>query len=194
LRKIRRAMEDELDAFPAEAIYAALRGTAKSMDFDQAALEGLLGYRYHQKYTFSVLSMLYPWLKYDQQFHMDHIFPRSMFREKNLLLDGIPEEQWEFYKENANSLANLQLLQGLPNQEKSDQAFEEWLRGQSETPRDLEVYKERHLIPDVDLTFDNFDTFVRAREQLIMEQLAEILGPQLEPGVESPAEAVEDEH
>lgn len=194
LRQIRRAMDGEPDAFPVGEIYAALRGTAKSMDFDQAALEGLLGYRYHQKYTFSVLSMLYPWLKYDQQFHMDHIFPRSMFREKNLLLNGIPEEQWEFYKENANSLANLQLLQGLPNQEKSDQAFEDWLRGESETPTDLEVYRERHLIPDVDLSFDNFDTFVRAREQLILEHLADILGPQLKPGVGSPAEAVTEQN
>jgi hypothetical protein len=186
LRQIRRAMQTEHDAFPADEIYAALRGTAKSMDFDQAALEGLLGYRYHQKYTFSVLAMLYPWLRYDQEFHVDHIFPRSMFREKNLLLQGIPEEQWEFYKENANNLANLQLLQELPNLEKSDQAFEEWLQGQSETPEDLEVYVRHHLIPDVDLSFDNFDTFVRAREQLILERLADLLGPQLDRGVEGP--------
>lgn len=186
LRQIRRAMQGEHATFPDEEIYAALRGTAKSMDFDQAGLEGLLGYRYHQKYTFSVLSMLYPWLKYDQQFHMDHIFPKSMFREKNLLLEGIPEEQWEFYQENADNLANLQLLQGLPNQEKSDQAFEEWLLGQSDTPEDLDHYRRLHLIPDVKLSFDNFDVFIRAREQLILDRLTDLLGPQLKSGVESP--------
>jgi hypothetical protein len=185
-------MEGEQDSFPADAIYAELRGTAKSMSFDQADLEGLLGYRYHQSYTFSVLSMLYPWLKYDQQFHMDHIFPRSMFRDKELLLQGIPEEQWEFYQENADNLANLQLLQGLPNQEKSDQAFEEWLMGQSDTPEDLEVYRRLHLIPDVDLAFGNFDTFIRAREQLILQRLADLLGSRLETGVESQLEAVVD--
>lgn len=190
LRQIRRAMQGEHATFPDEEIYAALRGTAKSMDFDQAGLEGLLGYRYHQKYTFSVLSMLYPWLKYDQQFHMDHIFPKSMFREKNLLLEGIPEEQWEFYQENADNLANLQLLQGLPNQEKSDQAFEEWLLGQSDTPEDLDHYRRLHLIPDVKLSFDNFDVFIRAREQLIMGRLTDLLGPQLKSGVESPVGVV----
>jgi len=194
LRQIRRAMQDHTAAFPSDEIYAALRRTPKSMAFDQAALEGLLGHRYHQSYTFSVLSMLYPWLKYDQQFHIDHIHPRSAFRETNLLRNGIPEEKWEFYKENVNSLANLQLLQGLPNQEKSDKAFGEWLRGQSDKRTDLEVYKERHLIPDVDLSFHNFDTFVRAREQLILERLVEILGPRLDPGVESPAEVVADQN
>jgi hypothetical protein len=188
LRRIRGAMQDELTSFPAGGIYAALRGTAKSMDFDLAGLEGLLGYRYHQKYTFSVLSMLYPWLKYDQQFHMDHIFPRSMFSDKNLLLQGIPEEQWEFYKESSDNLANLQLLQGLPNQEKSDQDFEEWLQGQNDTLDDLEVYRRLHLIPDVDLSFENFDGFVKAREHLILERLADLLGVFLKPGVEESLE------
>jgi hypothetical protein len=101
------------------------------------------------------------------------------------LLEGIPEEQWEFYQENADNLANLQLLQGLPNQEKSDQAFEEWLLGQSDTPEDLDHYRRLHLIPDVKLSFDNFDVFIRAREQLILDRLTDLLGPQLKSGVES---------
>lgn len=120
-------------------------------------------------------------------------FPRSMFREKRLLLEEIPEEQWEFYQENADNLANLQLLQGLPNQEKSDKAFEEWLMGQSDTPEGLEQYRRLHLIPNVDLSFDNFDTFIRAREQLIFKRLTDILGPQLDASVEIPAEAVRKE-
>ncbi len=54
------------------------------MQFDAAELDGLMSYRYEQPYTFSVLTFLYPWLRYDQQFHVDHIFPRALFTAKEL--------------------------------------------------------------------------------------------------------------
>ena len=78
LRQIRRAMQAAapLQKFPADAIYQELAPTVRSMSFDQGELEGLLSYRYDQSYVFTVLAMLYPWLKYDQQFHLDHIFHR----------------------------------------------------------------------------------------------------------------------
>lgn len=179
LRQIRRAMAGKNNSFPAEDIYTALRGTAKSMDFVRADLEGLLNYRYQEKYTFSVLAMLYPWLKFDQKFHLDHIFPRSKFSEKHLREQGIPEDQWQFYWDNRDSLANLQLLQGIPNQEKSDKAFEEWLMGYCPEPEDLTSYRMLHLIPDVPISFDNFPEFIQAREKLLLERLAEILGVEL---------------
>lgn len=181
LRPLRQTIADQHEGFPFQAILGALRGTAKSMDFTQADLEGLLGYRYRHNYTFSVLSMLYPWLKYNQHFHMDHIYPRSMFHERQLSKHNIPVEDWAFYKEYCDSLANLQLLKGLPNQEKSDQEFEAWLQGSCDTPADLEHYRRSHLIPDVALAFANFPAFIRERERLILEKLAELLDVKLDP-------------
>jgi hypothetical protein len=175
LRAVRRASQNHVKRFPAQSIYGELRGTNKSMTFDEAELEGLLAYQYHQSYTFSVLAMLYPWLKFNQHFHLDHIYPRSMFTERELAERGIPQEKRHQWLDHKDDLANLQLLQGLPNQEKSDQEFEAWVKDEHPTPQDLEHYRKNHLIPDVDLSFENYPVFLQAREEMIKERLREIL-------------------
>ncbi|MCB9102302.1 MAG: DUF1524 domain-containing protein, partial [Anaerolineales bacterium] len=113
----------------------------------------------------------------------DHIYPRSMFTPRELGKHGIPEDQWEQYEANANSLANLQLLQGLPNQEKSDKEFEAWLQSTNTTRPELDSYYTNHLIPDVDLSFSNFPQFIAEREKLIMQRLAALFEVQLTDSV-----------
>ncbi len=175
LRKIRRTIAKHPDGFPIEAIFDSLRPTSKSMTFDEAQIEALLGYQYGQRYTFSVLALLYPWLNFEHRFHIDHIFPRSMFREKELERRGIPREEWHRWSDHVNDLANLQLLPGISNQEKADKEFETWLQSSQETPLELTSYYEQHMIPDVDLSFENFPEFLAAREELIKQRLSELL-------------------
>jgi hypothetical protein len=180
LRNIRRAMQaNHQNGFPVDDIADSLKQT-RSMRFDQPELEGLLAYKYGQTYTFSVLALLYPWLKYDQHFHLDHIFPRSMFTNKELAKRGIAQDKWHLWLDHVDDLANLQLLQGLPNQEKSDKEFETWLQSSNTTRPELANYYDNHIIPDVDLSFENFPEFLAAREKMIMERLAELLEVQLE--------------
>lgn len=176
LRQIRHVINQNHNGFPKAEIVAALAGSSKTMHFDQAQLEGLLGYQYDQSYTFSVLALLYPWLKYDQHFHKDHIFPRSAFTEHNLAKRGIPQEEWSEWLQNRDSIANLQLLQGLRNIEKSDMMPLAWLNKEYHDDLDqISAYRERHLIPNVDLTFENFPEFVAEREKLILLKLSAIL-------------------
>lgn len=175
LRKIRHTIAEHPNGFPIEAIFDSLRPTSKSMAFDEVQLEALLGYQYGQRYTFSVLALLYPWLNFKHRFHIDHIFPRSMFREKELERRGIPREEWHRWRDHVNDLANLQLLPGISNQEKADEEFETWLRSSQETPLELTSYYEQHMIPDVDLSFENFPEFLAAREKLIKQRLSELL-------------------
>ncbi|PKN92919.1 MAG: hypothetical protein CVU44_12880 [Chloroflexi bacterium HGW-Chloroflexi-6] len=183
LRAIRRAMQTEgNEIFPQNLIFDELKTTPKSMSFDEAELDGLLSYRYGQNYVFSVLAMLYPWLKYDQQFHVDHIFPRSRFNSKELISHGISEDKWHLWLDHANDIGNLQLLQGPVNQSKSDQAFESWLMGECPTPNDLSSYKSLHLIPDGELTFEKFPEFLEARTNIMRDKLALLLGVKLVDG------------
>jgi len=176
LRNIRRVVSDSYNGFPIDAIYDALRPTAKSMTFDEAQLEGLLGYQYGQSYTFSVLALLYPWLKFEHHFHLDHVFPRSMFTETELTRRGLPSEDWHRWLNHKDDLANLQLLQGLANQQKSDKEFEAWLQSSQQTPHEMGTYCELHFIPtDISLAFENFPEFLKAREQIIRERLAALL-------------------
>jgi hypothetical protein len=175
LRTIRQVISEKNSSFPSTEIYEALSRTAKSMAFDQAQIEALLDYRYGQSMTFTILAMLYPWLKFDQHFHIDHIFPRSMFTLKKLHKLNIPEDQWHKWLEHKDDLANLQFLQGKQNQNKADKEFEEWLCESQPEPLELKVYKEQHMIPDVDLSFENFPEFLEARTEIIKRKLNELL-------------------
>ncbi|GAI30710.1 unnamed protein product, partial [marine sediment metagenome] len=93
LTNIRRVISESSDSFPEDEIYESLRGTAKSMAFDEDQIDGLLDTRYGHSGTFTVLALLYPWLKFDQHFHIDHIFPRSMFKPKILRKNGISKQE-----------------------------------------------------------------------------------------------------
>jgi hypothetical protein len=179
LRPVRRVIQDNHEQFPFTHILDDLKTTSKAMKFDPAEVDGLLSYRYGQSYTFTVLSLLYTWLKYDQQFHIDHIFPRSMFNENELRKRNIPHDQWYLWLDQVNDLGNLQLLQGQVNMSKSDQEFENWIRGECSTPQDLTAYKQLHLIPDVSLKFEDFPLFLEAREKILREKLADLFNIQL---------------
>lgn len=178
LRRMRQIIAADYGAFPAEAIYESLRPTVRSMVFDDAQIEGLLDRRYGNQDTFALLALLYPWLEYDQQFHVDHIFPRAMFSEERLRDLGIPAERWPDWLEHKDDLANLQFLQGLVNQEKSDKDFEAWLMGHKDKPEHLAHYRQVHLIPDGPLDFAHFPTFLADRRALLRQRLRDILQPE----------------
>ena len=180
LRPIRKAIQENPGNYPYKGIQEALQGSTKSMKFDLPELEALLDYRYDQPYTFSALTFLYPWLKYDQQFHVDHIFPKSKFNSKELTKHNIPPDQWTSWMDHYNDIANLQLLQGPVNIAKSDQYFDSWLANECKTEEQLTQYKHNHFIPNCSLKFEDFPTFLEKREKLIKTQLAKELDVKLE--------------
>lgn len=182
LRVIRRILQTPTDGFPYTAILNELKTTPKSMLFTNEEIDGLLSYRYNQPYTFSVLTVLYPWLKYDQQFHVDHIFPRALFTEKELIKHSIPREKWSLWLDHFNDLGNLQLLQGPENIEKSAQPFDTWLSKECRTQEELSNYKKLHYIPEGSAKFEDFPEFLEKRENLLRVKLIEILGSSTQSG------------
>lgn len=176
LTKIRQVIFVNNNHFPENEIYEALRGTTKSMAFDEDQVDGLLDIQYGSSNTYTILALLYPWLKFDQHFHIDHIYPRNMFKEKYLKESSIPENSWVEYQSLRDGLSNLQLLQGKVNQSKSDQDFETWLHNvEADEPLALDAYKTQHMIPDVDLSFHNFLQFFEERTKIIKAKLQELL-------------------
>lgn len=72
--------------------------------------------------VFPILQILYPNLNYKTTtFHIDHIYPKSKFNDKNKKLNK------DFY-ECGNHLYNLQLLEGQENSAKKDKDPEVWLK------------------------------------------------------------------
>lgn len=95
---------------------AALSGAAKATD---DSIDNLLWTKYGTGDLLIVLSVLYPWADLKNNFHIDHIYPKSKFTTKKLAKKGIPEDKISYYIENVNYLGNLQLLEVTPNEEKN---------------------------------------------------------------------------
>lgn len=159
------------DGFPFELISERFKGTNRSLLFTEEDVGNLLYAKYGQGDTLIIMSILYPWADMRNNFHIDHMHPKSAFTKRRLEKRGIVGEDAEYYMENYNYLGNLQLLESIPNIEKSAMDYEEWL--QTYVPEDAQAdYKRKHLIPDdVSLSFDSFAEFFETREKLIYEAL-----------------------
>ncbi len=176
LRPIRNIMQKENKKFPFEDIIDKFKGTNKSLTFTEEDVETLLYSKYGKGHTFSILSLLYPTLDLRNRFHQDHMFPRSWFKKSKLKAKGINEEKMKFYLENYNYIGNLQLLEGIPNEEKSNKDFKEWLEKKYPDENERKEYMQKHFIPlDISLDFVNFEEFFKERNKLIVEKLKKVL-------------------
>lgn len=163
------------DGFPVEQIEQKLRGSSKSLNFNDDEISNLLYFQYAQPYTYSVLAFLYPTFDFRNKFHQDHIFPKRLFTAKRLAAQKIPEVDIRYYLDNFNQLANLQLLEGIPNMEKSGKDFSDWLHETYPKIADRKAYMARNYIPDIDLSLANFSEFIEARKMLIVDAFKKLL-------------------
>ncbi|MFL8937243.1 DUF262 domain-containing protein [Rossellomorea oryzaecorticis] len=176
LKPLREIMKNNLDDFPYQRIKQDLRVTNKSLKFTEEEIEDLLWMKYGNRYAFSVLSLLYPNLDYKNNFHQDHIFPRSLLKSRSKLRKaGLSEKTINYCMENHDYIGNLQLIEGVPNQEKSNKRFKEWLELICPNENEKKEYRIRHFIPEVDLDLDNFQEFMEEREVSIREKLSKVL-------------------
>ncbi|GAA7411460.1 hypothetical protein MM0350_10070 [Helicobacter pylori] len=121
--------------------------------------------------VFPILQILYPNLNYKTTtFHIDHIYPKSKFKE-NKKLDK------DFY-ECGNHLYNLQLLEGAENSVKKDKDHEVWLKEEYKNEQAIKEYKEKNYIdPTLKLEWENIKEFREKREEAIITKLKEVLLP-----------------
>lgn len=175
LRIVREVIRSQHGAFPAEAIKNRLKGTAKTMSFGDEEIENLLENQYGKRYTFSILALLYPSLDYRNNFHVDHIHPRSILSSRSRLLKaGISANEVEFYLQNHNKIPNLQLLEGPVNISKGNQPFAEWLDHSYPDLVARGQYKERHFLTGLDLSLDKFREFYEGRKGLLKAALRRV--------------------
>lgn len=173
---LRKLINEGNGEFPLKAIVDNYRGSNKSIGFSDEDIDALCDLPYGGKFTFSALSLLYPELSKDYSFHMDHIFPKKFFGERKLHKHGIPENEIEFYMNNYNNIANLQLLEGNQNKQKSGTDFKEWFTSSFKSPTAKTNYKATHLLPeDEDFNFTNFKKVFQKRRKLINERFTAIL-------------------
>ncbi len=169
LRPIRDLIQKDInDEFPLAKIIDKFKGTNKTLIFSDEDIENLTFYKYGQGFTFSVLSLLYPTLDFRNKFHIDHIFPKSLFKKSVLKKKGLTDEEIKVFQDYTNYIGNLQLLEAIPNIEKQDTEFEIWFKDTYATKLEQKDYCDKHYIPqDIDLKFNNFKEFFEKREELI---------------------------
>lgn len=175
LRQIRKAIIDNDNSFPLKEIISSFTGTNKTLVFSHDDIENLIHFQYGQNFTFQVLSILYPTLDFRNLFHVDHIFPKSLFTPTRLRNKDIEESEIEFYIDNFNHLPNLQLMEPISNMEKSGKDFKTWLNELHPDEQEQKDYKRKNLIPDIDLSLNNFKEFFNRRQEIIINKLEEVL-------------------
>jgi uncharacterized protein with ParB-like and HNH nuclease domain len=176
LSQIRRVLFENKGDFPLEKLIEEFRGETKSIIFSMDDLNNLLTYRYGESYTFSTLAIVYPTLDFSNLFHIDHIFPKSLFNHKQLKKLNVEETKIASFIEKVDSLSNLQLMEGLRNEEKSNTMPEEWIKKVYPTKSDRENYLQKNYIPDIDLRIENFEKFFDEREKLLKNEFKKKIG------------------
>ncbi len=139
---------------------------SKNLSFDNDFIDKLLTIQKDDSNCFSILSLLYSHLNFNnQEYHKDHLHPASYFYKRKRI-DFDNEEDYKFYSDpsNWNSILNLQLLNGTLNQSKLDKPLKDWIDNNN-------IDKSNQLIPNVSLDILDFREFIAARKKLLTEQL-----------------------
>ena len=111
------------------------------------------------------------------QFHIDHIFPKSRFTWRRLKDAGVPEDDIPQFQDRADRLPNLQLLAGRPNQEKSATLPREWLDGLG--AEKAAEHRRLHDLGEVPAAIADFNEFYETRRDRLLGRLEIRLGTKM---------------
>ena len=183
LRTARSTIQNANETFPIELLDKTFASIGKALRFEEEEIDDLIDHGYGNPDTFSVLSLLYPGVDLNNRFHVDHIFPKARFTKQRLRCAGVPEDEIESYMECVNRVANLQLLEGPINLEKSEKMPADWLKSQYTDIDALNSWKRRNFLEEHSLvpeTMEGFLGFYEDRRANMKKRLAHILGVSLE--------------
>ncbi len=164
LTKMRTSIGGEKDSFPYDKINKDLMLTSEFNDYE---IDNFLQYKYSSKYSFLILSLMYPGRDWkDRHFNEDHIYPQTEFNKKKLRARGYDDEKIELYLSTYNTICNLELLDDSENKSKNKESFDSWIKTRDEK------FKERHMIPEMEsYDFDHFLEFADKRKDMMAKKL-----------------------
>lgn len=165
LLKMRENMQDLSEGFPLSKLLK-VRDTNKSLIITDEDIDYLLDTKIG-KYSFTLLSVIFPAIDLKNKFHQDHIFPSSKYKnKKNLREIGYSEEEITFIVEHIDTIVNLQLLEGIPNTEKNNKYFDDWLLKRYNSNEELDYYLNRNLLNKVYKKNEFIQMYTDRKEEL----------------------------
>lgn len=150
-----------------------------SQSINEEFLEDKMWYRKNSSEAFAILSFLYPDLDYkNNNFHKDHLHAEILYEKyekigKAKKLKDPNYDYWDF--EVYDTIPNLQMLDANENKAKQHKPLEQWVKENCKNESDRKEFLKRHLIPDIDLSLENFDNFYELRKKLLIDKLKKIL-------------------
>ena len=132
--------------------------------------------RFGENLTFTALSFLYPSLDLNYTYHIDHLYARSLFKANRMKKFGINDKSIiQEYKNRMHKIGNLCILRSHLNIEKSDTELPFWLESTFTDPHKRTSFIEENFIPDMDLSFKEFLTFIDERNKKLKSHFDTIL-------------------
>ncbi|MYA17633.1 MAG: DUF262 domain-containing protein [Gammaproteobacteria bacterium] len=171
------ALRDAIDlhgegAFPAARLEEAMRKRGKGLKFEEEELQDLVE---SNDRTFALLSLLYPLHNFrTDRFDIDHVFPKSRFTSAQLRKAHVPEHDIPAFRDRANRLPNLQLLDPETNRRKSDRPPHAWLSEDFDAPA-ADEHMRRQDLGDVPADRRDFPAFYEARRDQLLGKLRQLL-------------------
>ena len=165
LLKMRENMQDLSEGFPLSKLLK-VRDTNKSLILTDEDIDYLLDTKIG-KYSFTLLSVIFPAIDLKNKFHQDHIFPSSKYKnKKNLREIGYSEEEITFIVEHIDTIVTLQLLEGIPNTEKNNKYFDDWVLKRYNSNEELDYYLNRNLLNKVYKKNEFIQMYTDRKEEL----------------------------
>ena len=154
-----------------------MRSRGKSLTFEDDEIDDLTEMKYGDKRTFSLLSLIFTHLNLRQHFHVDHIYPQSMFKRTILRDHDFSEHEIDqlIDLDPSNRLPNLQLLEGHENLRKQKMLPENWLLDEYDSEQDINYYKTVHLLQDLPNSLKKFEVCYEVRRLRLRKRLNELL-------------------
>lgn len=173
---IRRATREAGgDGFPTDQIAAEMSRLGKSLRFEAEEIEDLAATQFGKGRAFTLLALLYPGIDVRNEFHVDHVFPRSRFTALRLEKAGIAAAEIPAFLERVDQLPNLQLLEGAVNVSKQATLPLQWANETYPDEHQRGLYQAGHDLDQLPSELSDFPAFFDRRRDLQTEKLSRLL-------------------
>ncbi len=176
LTALRRAIDQSDTAgFPIDPIEAEMIPLGKTLIFQPAEILDLADTPYGHRRLFPLLALLYRSTAWESQYHIDHVFPQTLFNRRRLIDADVGAEDVGRYQSLMNGLANLQLLPGPINESKQGELPLAWAEREFADTAARGDYLARHDLQRLPRSIVEFPSFYELRRRRIVDRLAALL-------------------
>jgi hypothetical protein len=190
LRDLRTVIDERgQQGFPTAELERTMALRGKSLAVTDELVDDILDLSYGGARTFAVLALLFDHVDTRNQFHVDHVFPKALLDPKRLKEQGLSRDDIDELNGRRDRFANLQLLGGPENIDKSATAPDEWAARAYPTTDAMSSYLALNELTTLPHDADAFRDFYEARRVALAERIRR----KLSPGIPASAVAADEE-